>query len=312
MPLLAQEAYPLETQIARYLAGSGLSSANQLRLSAWLELKGDYDPALGAYSARFGDLATLVLYPGNWLLRTAGHRIYHLDRRRPHPREARYMDEALSALFEQIPLLAHQGADTALIAFVDAGLARKPIEPFAKLYLRHVLIHYGDFDGQQVIFHSQRLPTRHSTPVRLRLDRHSLRGYYLQSGGTAYVTDVARPVAYASGEATAPHIAAFKLMAHSLFQETMTHVASQRTSAKPSPSRAALLGRSRGQATPPPPTTPYPPDRWIGVLLAQLRSRNLSIADPDILPYFLDAPYFPEIYARLSPQERAEVDGYRR
>ncbi|RMG67195.1 MAG: hypothetical protein D6722_13615 [Bacteroidetes bacterium] len=308
----AQPTYPLEGLIDRFLEGSGLSVANQLRLSAWLELRGDYDPGHDVFSVRFGDIASMQLYQGNWVLRTQGHRIFHLDRHRKRPTERQLMDEALHRLFEQIPLLAQAGADPALVRFVDESLARKPLEPFAKLYLRHLFIHHGEFNGQVVAFRSDRLPVAGDTPVRLHLDRQSLRGYYLRSGGTAYVEDVDRAVSYATGEASAPHIAAFKLLAQTLFQETTTYVTAQRRDmwAAPSLPLISRSGPESGSMAAPLPVR-YPPDQWIGTLLLQLRRHNLSIGDPDILPYFIDQPYFPQIYTRLTPQERAEVDRFR-
>jgi hypothetical protein len=54
----------------------------------------------------------------------------------------------------------------------------------------------------------------------------------------------------------------------------------------------------------------YSEHDWIPVMLGHLRARDISIGDPDIIRYFVDQPYFPDLYERLSQSERSEVDRY--
>jgi hypothetical protein len=47
------------------------------------------------------------------------------------------------------------------------------------------------------------------------------------------------------------------------------------------------------------------------MMVGMLRARNVSLADPEIIQYFLGEPYFPRIYELLTPDERRRVDSMR-
>ncbi|MEL6135749.1 MAG: hypothetical protein AAFR59_20515, partial [Bacteroidota bacterium] len=54
--------------------------------------------------------------------------------------------------------------------------------------------------------------------------------------------------------------------------------------------------------------TAHDPNGWMIMVLNLLRSNRASIADPDILPYFKDADYFPRLYELMNAEERRRVD----
>ena len=235
------EEYPYERLIQDYIDPYDLSPDNQLRLSMYAELKGVYSSQYQSLALTFGSLGKLTFYQGNCLLRTANNRVYHLDQRRPSERGIATMNEALQGIFDKILLLSNNRADPDLIAFVDDALSRKNIEPFQKMYLRHVLIRYGYYDKEynRVIFHTDWLPDQNYAyrgpgdvtivdrpiePLKVKLDAGVVRGYYLNSGGTVYVENVDREVGYATGEQYDYNVHAFKLFAQRLFTQTTQYI----------------------------------------------------------------------------------------
>lgn len=239
----ASHDFPLERLIEDYIGPYDLSAENRFRLAVYSELKGQYISEYQSLMLEFGSLAKLTFYRGNCLLRTADNRVYHLDQRRVSERGLAVMNRALDGIFDRILLMGNHNADPRLVAFVDDALARKNIEPFQKMYLRHVLIRYGYYDREydRVIFHSDWLPEqnyayrgpkdisiveRPAEPLKIKLDAGVIRGYYLNSGGTVYVEDVDRTVSYASGEETsdAYNVHAFKLFAMRLFTQTTQYI----------------------------------------------------------------------------------------
>ena len=80
------------------------------------------------------------------------------------------LNEQLDDMFEKIILLGNAGASQEHVKFVDRSLARKNIEPFEKVYLRHILLKYGKFDleNQEVTFHTDWLtsPKHSNTKIR--------------------------------------------------------------------------------------------------------------------------------------------------
>lgn len=358
--LHADSALPLEALINERLAEYPLTPDNKHRLAAWSELKGDYYPDRDALYLDFGNLGRLELYSHNCLLRTAGNRIYHLDRRRIHPRDVAVMNETLRDLFEQISLLANHDAHPDLVYFVDEHLAKKNLEPFEKLYLRHILIRFGQYDParQQVEFRTEWLPvstfeyqapdgSQLSTirkpidPLWIRLDEATVRGYYLNSGGTVFVEDVDRPVFYATGEEYTTNVSAFKIFLQKLFTQT-THFVVKEEEARikqyqqrlPGPMVAprtliATASPERGAHTPQLPAgyyqqsreaggmarstnanesikPLYSPQDWIGRIVGILRSQN-SLKDPEVLEFLVGQRFFPLLYQHLSPEEQAAV-----
>ncbi|MEM7655257.1 MAG: hypothetical protein AAF399_03945 [Bacteroidota bacterium] len=373
--------YPYEAMIHRYVHPYDLSPDNRFRLAAYLELKGQLGQNRNAITLEFGSLAKLSLYQRNCLLRTADNRVYHLDQRANSERSATIMNEVISAIFDRILLLANHEAEAELISFVDQALTRKNLEPFDKVYLRHILLKYGRYDRnrQEIFFHTDWLPEqqytyrspgdvspvqRPSEPMQIKLTPEVLRGYYLRSGGTVYVENVNRQVEYATGEEYSYNVSAFKLFVQQLFTQTTHYVVREEKAriadlpyyqlpdfsqaapptqyvAVAAPSQPiAPQGRSRGAA---PATTSFHGQRgdlrnlraassspasqrrqkrlaavkplyseydWIPVMLGHLRARGISIGDPDIIQYFTDQPYFPELYKRLTFEEKTAVDRF--
>lgn len=119
---------------------------------------------------------------------------------------------------------------------------RKNIQPFHKVYLRHILLKYGKYDPgkRQVVFQSNWIPQegndyqdprkegivrRHTSNLKMILDDHTLRGFYEEIGGEVYVHNVDRNVVYASAEDfNYNNITAFKLFAQKLFIESIQYV----------------------------------------------------------------------------------------
>lgn len=233
----------LESLINERFSDIPLTPDNRHRLAAWSELKGDYSESSNTLTLTFGDIAKMEVYQHNFLLRLGNNRVFHLDRRRTHPRDVHTMNETLRTVFEQISLLANHNANPDLVYFVDEHLAKKNLEPFAKLYLRHILIRFGRYNPaqQMVEFKTDWLPVsnyeyeapgRDGTvlikkpiePLIIKLDEATVRGYYLRSGGTVYVEDVERDVFYATGSDYSPNVAAFKIFLQKLFTQTTNYV----------------------------------------------------------------------------------------
>ncbi|MCB0838527.1 MAG: hypothetical protein KDD99_17770 [Bacteroidetes bacterium] len=227
-----------EDIINDYLGAYELEPDNLFRLAAYTEMKGKYSSEYQTLTLDFGDLGQMAFYEKNVLLRTQTNRVYHMDKNRESAALSTIMNRNLSSLFEKIILLSNHDADPAQIAFVDKHLARKNIEPFDKIFLRHILIRYGKFDqaNQRVVFHTDwmaeedwsmlekngKTVSKPSEPIKIKLDAQIVRGYYLWSGGTVYVENVNRDVVYATGENYSYNVAAFKLMLQKLFSQT-TH-----------------------------------------------------------------------------------------
>lgn len=233
----------LEALINERFSDIPLTPDNRHRLAAWSELKGDYSEASNTLTLQFGEIAKLEVYQNNFLLRLGNNRVFHLDRRRTHPRDVHTMNESLRSVFEQISLLANHNANPELVYFVDEHLAKKNLEPFAKLYLRHILIKFGRYNSalQMVEFKTDWLPVRSYEyevpgeggtvmvkkpidPLIIKLDEATVRGYYLRSGGTVYVEDVERDVFYATGADYSPNVSAFKIFIQQLFTQTTNYV----------------------------------------------------------------------------------------
>ncbi|RMG66892.1 MAG: hypothetical protein D6722_14215 [Bacteroidetes bacterium] len=317
--------FPLETLINRHLTGYSLSKENRLRLALYAELKGDYESDGEVFTLDFGKLGSLAFYEKNLLLRF-GHRpmrAVHLNRFEHGTPQARLMDSTLHAIFEQIPLLRNGEASPELIRFVDKALARKNLEPFSKIYIRHVLLQHGTYDlvRDEVTFHSRDLAQddevrRPPTPMMIRLNQDVLRGYYIRSGGTVFVENVDRKVHYATGEDAATNVAAFKVFAQQLFVQTVQYV-SQAESERIAQSQRVLgaPGTAPAQGAPALPAgikPLYTPYSWIPMMLGILRNQRINVGDADVICYFVDADYFDRLYAQLLPEEKAKVDAYLR
>ncbi|MDX1908486.1 MAG: hypothetical protein SF053_15730 [Bacteroidia bacterium] len=340
-------ANPVEELINRFLTVYPLWPDNRFRLAIWTELKGQYDPATGALELKFGDLATMTFYERNCLLRTRNHRIFHLEREESPSVQSLAMNRMLAELFETVLLLGNHGADSVHIQFVDQYLAKKNIEPFEKLFLRHILIRYGRYEPQyrRIEFRTEWLPEttyayrdaqdsvavrKPIDPMRLKLDETILRGYYIKSGGTVYVEDVTRKVIYATGETYQPNITAFKLFAQKLFSQTTQYIVLRDqhrvdsleasfedgfdgllTRAAPLPQATHLAGQPEGYRSSPRQIVSiqplYGPDSFVSMILGLLRSRGIEVYDPDIAPYLVRQTFFPQLMELLSEEERLRM-----
>ncbi|GAB4430283.1 MAG: hypothetical protein OHK0039_48970 [Bacteroidia bacterium] len=313
----------LEHLINYHLRAYPLSEDVRFKLAVYAELKGQYDPDADAFVLAFGSLGHLSFYHDNLLLRVPGAptRVYHLDRFDLDSPTRTQVDTALHTIFEQVSLLSNHQADPGMVRLIDQSLARKNLEPFTKLYLRHILLRYGEYDPllETVVFRSQHLPRRAAetdlmrqpaTPLMLKLDRHSLRGYYLQSGGTVYIEDVDRKVRYATGEEYATNIAAFKLFAQQLFLQTVQYITHSEELRLRSV-RLSIYITSGGKTGHMPAVEPlYHPYSWIPMMLTLLRENDVNIGDEDVICYFVGEEYFPRLYDQLVPGERTKVDAY--
>ncbi|MEL7532687.1 MAG: hypothetical protein AAFN10_15315 [Bacteroidota bacterium] len=340
--------------INSYLTSYPFSADNLFKLAVYTELKGNFDPRSQSIHVDFGNLGTISFFQKNCLLKTSSSKVFHLMRDGSNSMpEIAAVNDALHHLFENIALLANHNADPRLVSFVDESLARKNIEPFNKIFVRHILINYGKYSASEkrVEFHTdwlpkgsslmtkgeERLVKQHLTPLRIQLDDHFLRGYYIHSGGTVYVEDVNRSVKYATGEEYDPNVSAFKVFVQKLFVQSAHFIANTESKRLESKPRLAMFvppkegeiefshqsfipeierkpaqtvaSRSRRISTTSGKVTPlYHKYNWIGMMMAILREENLSIADPEILIYFLDKPYFDKVYAALTPEEQRAVD----
>lgn len=356
--LPAGPANAVEDLINRVLSEYPLHPDNRFRLAAYAELKGQYSDAYQTLTLPFGELATFSFYPRNCLLRTSNLRVYHLEPALPQHGQAAAMNQALDDLFEGIPLLGNYGADSVKIAFVDRFLALKNIQPFDKIYLRHILIRYGQYDhaNQRIEFRSEWLQAdsllylapgeaalvrKPADPLWVKLDKTILRGYYIYSGGTVYVEDVKRDVLYATGELSEPNVTAFKVFVQKLFvqttqqivggeQERLNEMAAllREDPQRPPAASGAVSLAPQPRLLPPswdhPPVAPsatlvpdapgqpalrplYHPDNWVPMLIGILRSKGISLTDPELVRYLRTSPAFPRMLEMMTEEERRKA-----
>lgn len=311
----------IETFINDHVQRYDLSQANFLRVSAYTELKG-HPNAIGGIRLDFGYLGEMNFYTKNCLLRTTDDHVYHITLNEDFPAFNQALDAALTELFERIPLFSNGRADSAFVAFVDNNLSRKNLDPFHKIYARYLFLHYGQFDplSQVAIVKSAWLNqevdgfTRRDeyhgevNPLTMRLDWQELKGFYHRTQGEAYVHDVDRSVAYATGETVAPNLTAFKFFLQKMMG-LIPHNQDYRVATR---KHGATLHLSEGSHSEGGTTIEalYHEYSWIPMMLGILRQRNISFGDPDIVRYFIDAPYFDRIYAQLTKKEKKDVDAY--
>ena len=310
----------LEAFINEQVGAYPFSHDNRFKLSAYAELKGHFSPETQAFELDFADLGAIAFYENHCLLKTAGRQAFVLRRYDLNWVNAGVVNQALHEIFEQIALLGNHNAGQEHIVFVNKWLARKNIEPFDKIYTRHILLRYGRYDRvrQCVEFHSEwlsdKIPgalddTTHSTIKRhysrlhIRLDSLGLRGFYLDAGGEVYVNDVARDVNYATGEQYGQNVSAFKLFIQKLFVESVQYVAKWDGENH----RQKVVRQAADMAGVKP---LYTHQSWIPMMLSLLRTNRVNIGDADVICYFVDQPYYPVIYDQMTLQERAKADIY--
>ena len=244
-----QSKHALEEVINHYIYAYPLSLSNQFRLATYAELKAKISYDERSILIPFGDLGTLTMYSGNCLLRTPDYQVFHLSLSDTSSSLAQAFNQKLNHIFESILLMSDDDADPDVMAFVDKHLARKNIEPFEKIYLRHILLRYGRYHPEKkyIELHSDWLPgnsyeyrkpgdlhmvRRQASPLRIRLDEQILRGYYIKAGGTVFVEDLKGVRHFATGETYDYNVAAFKLFLQKLFVQSVQYIMkneSQRT-----------------------------------------------------------------------------------
>jgi len=257
------------------------------------------------------------------------------------------INQRLDEMFEHIILLGNGNAEMDHINFVDKYLARKNIEPFDKIFIRHILIKYGEYDPilGQVSFDTEKLPEqifsrdkdsknqtwlkKYISPLRIRLDEKILRGYYINSGGTVFVENVDRNVFYATGEQYDDNVTAFKVFIQKLFVQSAQYIVQNEAdrlkriseeerqvvtemvdydSSIDKSKRFVPKGKVIRKAAAVSPL--YDRNSWIPMMLAMLHKQKIDFTDLEVLPYFIEREDFSLIYERLSLKEKKRVDLY--
>ncbi|MEO0898053.1 MAG: hypothetical protein AAFY71_16710 [Bacteroidota bacterium] len=356
--------FKMEKLINSLLVEYPFSQENMFRLAAYSELKGDYNNENGSMNLDFGSLGSMVIYPNTCILKTFDSRLFFLDKRKNTAAQVEAINLRVDDLLNHIFLLGNHQVDMEKVRFVDEHLSKKNIEPFGKIFLRHILIRYGKYDSntQRIEFSTDWLPDQNYVfldpsakeivvkpmrPMKVKLDKTILRGYYINSGGTVFVKDVDRKVAYATGEEYLYNVAAFKLFVQKMFTQTTQFIvmkennrlaemlppASEESDDKQemvigetisgklknafaydsdASSAAQAYGKMRGnnKLVEGIKINMYDQFDWIPMMLGLLRSQQVNIGEPEIIKYFIDEPYFHRIYKQLTVEEREKVDKY--
>lgn len=235
----------MEEMINSYLDSYPLSDNNKFKIAAYAELKGYYSSRARALRMEFGNIASLTFYERNCLLKI-NQQFFYLNLYDEHEPKIIAFNEKLDEIFEYINLMGNYGASEEHIAFVNHWLARKGIEPFDKVFTRHILLKYGKYnpDIGKVVFHTDWLPdqtyayrgagdksqvVKPASPLRMELDAVNLRGWYIKVGGYVYVEDVRHGVNYATGENYSYNLSAYKLFAQKLFVQSVQQVVEEET-----------------------------------------------------------------------------------
>ncbi len=310
----------LESFINEQVGAYPFSHDNRFKLSAYAELKGSFSAETEAFELDFAGLGSISFFENHCLLKTAGRQAFVLRRYDLNWVSAGVVNQALHEIFEQIALLGNHSAEQAHIVFVNKWLARKNIEPFDKIYTRHILLRYGRYNRERqcVEFHSEWLSDKlsglegdtaasivkkHFSRLHIKLDSLGLRGFYLDAGGEVYVNDVARDVNYATGEQYGQNVSAFKLFIQKLFVESVQYVA--KWDGKNHRQKVVRQAADMAGVKP-----LYTHQSWIPMMLSLLRANRVNIGDADVICYFVDQPYYPSIYDQMTLQERAKADSY--
>lgn len=307
----------LESFINEQVGTYPFSPDNRFKLSAYAEMKGRYSSETQAFVLDFAGLGSISFFEQNCLLKTHNQRLI-LKRYELNPIHAGVMNQALHDIFEQISLLGNHKASPAHIEFVNKWLARKNLEPFDKIYTRHILLRFGRYNpkAQHVEFHTDWIPERygvkatnaadaalikkHINRLRIRLDSLGLRGYYVDAGGEVFVDDVDRSVIYATGEEYGYNVSAFKLFIQKLFIQSVQYVAQWDNN------KRKVVRKAKGMAAKP----LYTHQSWIPMMLSLLRTNDINIGDPDVICYFVDEPYYSTIYEQMTVDERSLADHF--
>lgn len=339
----------LEEAINHFVGAYSFNVDNRFKLAAYSELRGELSPDGKKLTLDFGNLGTLFFFEKNCLLRNYKNEVYYLNANEGRTPQAMVMNRGVTRLFEHINLMGNHDASPSRIRFVDENLSRKNIEPFYKLFVRHILIHYGRYDSinAKVEFHTDymadklesdgsydhaMLVRKQNNPLKMVLTEDEIRGWYLDIGGEVFINDEKRDVFFVTGEDYKyNNVTAFKLFISKLFSQTIQYVApteSKRiasytrdeqvrdgliaqaaTSAQNLQEIVKKVERYKKRQSVGPMYTPFD---WIPMMLGILRSNQVNIGDPDIIKYFVDRDYFPRIYQQLLDKEKRLVDKYLR
>ena len=354
----------LESLINERLGDYPLSPDNRFRLSSYCELKGQFEHKSNALIIDFGAYGSISFYEKNFILKTPKSGVFHMDRGRNSSHQVLAMNETIESIFEQIMLLSNHESDPDLVAFVDEHLSRKNMEPFYKIFVRHILVKYGRYNAHahMVEFRTEWLPDQFYSylepgdkqlvrktisPLRMRLDAHTLRESYIKAGGTVFIENVNRDVPYASGEEYGPNVTAFKVFAQRLFVQTTQYITTAERrrikefkqvappiyfanndkrpmpagyASRPIPQnnlgsfqsrRGSYRGADAGKASLAGVKPLYQPKNWIPMMLGILRAKKIDISDRELIQYFKSQPYYPDLYKQLTKEEKEAVDRQR-
>ena len=339
----------LEEIINKFIGPYSLTPDNQFKLAAYAELKGKFSNSTQTLMLNFGKLGYMSFFPRNCLFRTTNNGVFHLNKYEVNSPTEGNINESLTNMFEKIILLGNHGQDEEHINFVDKHLAKKNIEPFDKIFLRHILVKYGKYDPimQQVNFHTKDIPSqkfnnleeeqlvkKYRTSLSIKLEKGILRGYYLEAGGTVYVEDVNRKIIYATGEEYDYNVTAFKVFLQKLFVQSAQYIVQKEadrlesmeekesivtqmvtyTSSIDQPSAYAVGSARKTNAkkkTKSAIAPLYHEYSWVGMMLAIMRSHKIDPGDPEVIKYFVHTEYFPKLYEQLTLAEKARVDDYK-
>lgn len=327
LPSIGQESvryqtkYGLESLINNQIANYQFSTPNLFRLATYAELKGKYSAANQSLNLDFGPLGKITFFEKNCLLHTPSGQVFYLNKGANPENQRISFEQEVNKMFEHISLMAHKGRDPNLVHFVDRNLLKKNIEPFEKVYTRHILINYGRFDPEkrQVLFDTRELPQqsyqyfeagdhslvkRQSSPLRLVLDSVNLRGYYVRAGGYVYVNDVKRKIAYATGEEYEYNVSAFKLFIQQLFVQTTQYIVEQ-TYAAEAASRQPGKGITVSQPAKPAPSKTHAA-RTAGPSSA-IPSSHGRVRQP-VEPLYDKYTWIPTMLARLEAHQIKVTD----
>ncbi len=321
--------FPIESYIQSQITAYQFDADNKFRLAAYAEMKGTFHHESQSLELDFGSLGMLTFYPQNCLFRSPDDKIYTINRFDPDLSRAEAINKELSNLFDQIILMGNHNADRTLMTCVDKHLANKNLEPFYKIFVRHILLRYGKYDPvlEMVTFRSEwvlkkeaanaadRTMKKIQHPLYLELTASQLLGVYGESRAEVFINSVNRPVYYATGEQYGPNISAFKIFVQQMLLESVQYVVQDESdrldeleqtfyTSTGNSGRYVKESNSNGGIEVEPMYTAY---SWIPMMLGLMRANGFNIGDKDVAVYLVNEPYFPRIYDQMNPAEKAQL-----
>lgn len=305
--------------INNHLDGYGFRSDNLIRLAIYTELKGEYDATHRQILLDFGKLGKISFYQDNCLIRSGS---ITLNLNKGDSSNVNYANEVIGNLLEKFMLFSNHQAEEKLRRRVDNLLARKNLEPFHKVFTRHLLLRYGKYQPQDssVIFHTDFIPSssdfkedfvqKHKTPLKLVLNDKELRGYYIKIGGEVYVNDSEEDLWYATeASVTYNNLTAYKLFIQHLLTETIPYISQEEVYRQKTIQQIEVAMQTADAQTQG--TSLYQGYEWIGLMLNTLRTNGVSPADPYILKHLMGQNYFEKIYEQMTDEEQEVADQFK-